>query len=116
VGVTIKKQFLEKESDLEYQPNREPIDSDHDDEEKQLIPKNSYLDEEEKEAVHSPFDKNREWVNLDKFDKQSAENFLIYETFEEQAERVRKSSKFGDLKTWRLAKIIIKSGDDLRQE
>lgn len=44
------------------------------------------------------------------------ENFLLRETYEQQEERVRKASPYGHLKTWKLARIIIKSGDDLRQE
>ena len=41
--------------------------------------------------------------------------FLTYiETAQEQEERVRGYSKYGKLKTWKLARIIVKSGDDLR--
>ncbi len=38
------------------------------------------------------------------------------ETFEEQCKRMRETSPYGNLKTWRLAKIIVKKGCDLRQE
>lgn len=95
-------------------PLRGPRDSDVEDEENQLIPKQSYLLDEEAKELNSEAEGTKEWVNLDVADKNLAENFLIHETFEEQAERIRKNSKYGDLKTWRLAKIIIKSGDDLR--
>jgi hypothetical protein len=43
-------------------------------------------------------------------------NFLFKETLEQQSERLKKASIFGTLKTWKICKIIVKSGDDLRQE
>ena len=43
-------------------------------------------------------------------------NFLYNETFEQQSEKLRKASIFGSLKTWKIMKMIVKSGDDLRQE
>lgn len=43
-------------------------------------------------------------------------NFLFSETFEQQSERLRSQSIFGSLKTWKILKIIVKSGDDMRQE
>ena len=42
------------------------------------------------------------------------ESIYISETYEDEEKRIRENSKFGNLKTWRLAKIIIKCGDDLR--
>ena len=38
------------------------------------------------------------------------------ESFKEQAKRIRKESPYGKLKTWSLLHVIVKSGDDLRQE
>ena len=38
----------------------------------------------------------------------------LLETAEEQETRIRNTSKYGHLMTWKLARIIIKSGDDLR--
>lgn len=38
------------------------------------------------------------------------------ETAAEQEKRIRKQSIFGHLKTWKLLRIIVKAGDDLRQE
>jgi len=38
----------------------------------------------------------------------------IKETFDEQEERIRKQSPFGNLKTWKLMRIIVKAGDDMR--
>ena len=38
------------------------------------------------------------------------------ELYEEQCERIRKKSPYGKLMTWRLIKIIVKKGCDLRQE
>ena len=40
----------------------------------------------------------------------------IIKSFKQQAERIRKSSPYGTLKTWALIHVIVKSGDDLRQE
>ena len=40
----------------------------------------------------------------------------IKETAQEQAKRIRRSSIFGELKTWRISRMIVKAGDDLRQE
>lgn len=44
------------------------------------------------------------------------ENESGKETAEQQEKRIRKQSIFGHLKTWKLLRIIVKSGDDLRQE
>ena len=38
------------------------------------------------------------------------------ESFTKQEKRVKSSSPYGGLSTWRLINIIVKSGDDLRQE
>lgn len=40
----------------------------------------------------------------------------VIKSFKSQADRIRKSSPFGSLKTWDLVHVIVKSGDDLRQE
>ena len=40
----------------------------------------------------------------------------LHETSAEQEKRIRKQSIFGHLKTWKLLRLIVKSGDDLRQE
>mmetsp|Transcript_27364 Transcript_27364/g.49251 ORF Transcript_27364/g.49251 Transcript_27364/m.49251 type:complete len:771 (-) Transcript_27364:140-2452(-) len=41
---------------------------------------------------------------------------LFKETSAQQAQRIKASSPFGNLKTWRIVRLIVKSGDDLRQE
>lgn len=38
------------------------------------------------------------------------------EAIEEQAARIKAASPYRDLKTWELLRVIVKSGDDLRQE
>lgn len=43
-------------------------------------------------------------------------NFLFTEFCAQQNARIRRNSPFGMLKSWRLARIIVKSGDDLRLE
>ena len=40
----------------------------------------------------------------------------VIKSFKQQAERIRKASPYGSLKTWALVHVIVKSGDDLRQE
>ena len=52
----------------------------------------------------------------DKYARNEPTNFLFKETFDQCSERIRKNSVFGPLKTWKIAKLIVKSGDDLRQE
>ncbi len=41
---------------------------------------------------------------------------IFGELFEEQSMRIKSTSPFGKLSTWKLFKMIIKSGEDLRQE
>jgi phosphatidylinositol 4-kinase len=41
---------------------------------------------------------------------------LFKETASKQAKRIRASSPFGSLTSWRIVRLIVKSGDDLRQE
>ena len=43
-------------------------------------------------------------------------NFLFRESSMEQENRIRSNSRFGHLQTWKLARVIVKSGDDLRLE
>jgi len=43
-------------------------------------------------------------------------NFLFKEFAKEQEARIRATSRFGHLQSWKLARIIIKSGDDMRLE
>lgn len=43
-------------------------------------------------------------------------NNIFMETSKEQDDRVRRNSPFGNLKTWKLLKMIVKSNDDVRQE
>ncbi|CDW91655.1 phosphatidylinositol kinase (pik-k) [Stylonychia lemnae] len=49
-------------------------------------------------------------------DKNLEQNFLFSETSEQQEERLKIDSKYGALKTWKVIRLIVKSGDDLRQE
>ena len=59
---------------------------------------------------------NRDKMKNKNDEKSTPTNFLFKETFEQLSERLKQSSIFGTLKTWRIIKIIVKSGDDLRQE
>jgi len=40
----------------------------------------------------------------------------LKEPWEEKVQRIRESSPYGHLSAWRLVPVIVKSGDDLRQE
>jgi hypothetical protein len=46
----------------------------------------------------------------------SEKNFLFKELSKEQDDRIKSQSRYGNLRTWKLARIIVKSGDDLRLE
>lgn len=41
---------------------------------------------------------------------------LTFSTHSSQVARIRRTSPYGHLRTWRLIPVIVKSGDDLRQE
>jgi len=41
---------------------------------------------------------------------------IFGEKFEDQAKRLRKNSPYGNCNSWKLFKVIVKSGEDLRQE
>lgn len=41
-------------------------------------------------------------------------NILIKETCKEQEERIRNASPYGQLKSWKLFRFIVKSNDDVR--
>jgi len=43
-------------------------------------------------------------------------DFLIKEVSEHQEARIREESVFGELRSWKLTRLIVKCGDDLRQE
>mmetsp|Transcript_32431 Transcript_32431/g.42871 ORF Transcript_32431/g.42871 Transcript_32431/m.42871 type:complete len:136 (+) Transcript_32431:2113-2520(+) len=43
-------------------------------------------------------------------------NFLFKEFAKDQEVRLRANSRFGHLQSWKLARVIVKSGDDLRLE
>jgi len=40
----------------------------------------------------------------------------LKEPWEEKVQRIRESSPYGYLSAWRLVPVIVKCGDDLRQE
>lgn len=42
--------------------------------------------------------------------------FCFQEPWEEKIKRVRETSPYGHLSSWRLLSVIVKTGDDLRQE
>lgn len=42
------------------------------------------------------------------------QNFLLKETADQQEKRLKEGSDYGKLHTWKIIRIIVKSGDDLR--
>ena len=44
------------------------------------------------------------------------QRILNRKTAKQQEEEIRKNSKYGELETWKLFRMIVKSGDDLRGE
>lgn len=43
-------------------------------------------------------------------------SFITKEPWEEKERRIRECSPYGYLSSWRLLSVIVKCGDDLRQE
>ena len=43
-------------------------------------------------------------------------NFLYTEFAQQQEARIRATSQYGSLQTWKLCRVIVKSGDDMRLE
>lgn len=48
--------------------------------------------------------------------EENFEDIFNFESGKAQEERIRAESKYGTLLTWRLLRVIVKSGDDLRSE
>lgn len=71
-------------------------------------------------------EEKKEWVNLseevtdlplhEKYNPNYEPNFLYDELSDQQEARIRSASKYGHLKTWKLCRLIVKCGDDLRLE
>lgn len=75
--------------------------------------------ENENEAhPHSHEDEHNDEIvlNTKSTNKSISHDLFFGEKIEEQTERLKKLSPFGLLNTYKLMKIIIKSGEDLRQE
>ena len=53
----------------------------------------------------------------DSYDPKANAGVRVYkESAKEQENRIRKASPYGNLLTWKLMRIIVKSNDDIRQE
>ena len=63
------------------------------------------------ECVNTP--KSRSGFKRDPEDPSAA---VLKEPWQEKVERIRETSPYGDLDGWRLMAVIVKCGDDLRQE
>jgi phosphatidylinositol 4-kinase len=72
---------------------------------------NDNNNEEKSESDHSSTNKYENSTSLSNFNDN-----MFGELIEEQAERLKKTSPFGALNTWKIFKMIVKSGEDLRQE
>jgi hypothetical protein len=75
--------------------------------------KNPHINNNELEHPNASASDHLVINNLDKNDQH---DLFFGEKIEEQTERLKKSSPFGFLDTYKLFKIIVKSGEDLRQE
>lgn len=53
-------------------------------------------------------------VTDDKKNEENKKKSVFNETQKEQENRIRKQSPFGNLLTWKLMKIIVKSNDEVR--
>ena len=63
------------------------------------------------ESVNAP--KSKSGFKRDPEDPSAS---VLKEPWQEKVERIRESSPYGDLEGWRLMAVIVKCGDDLRQE
>ncbi|CAG9329930.1 PI4KB_9 [Blepharisma stoltei] len=69
-------------------------------------------------GVHLPFEAGAPTGDTVSVVYDLSENIISQnqETSQQQAKRIRSRSIFGELKTWRMLKVIVKVGDDLLQE
>ncbi|RKP09988.1 kinase-like domain-containing protein, partial [Thamnocephalis sphaerospora] len=67
------------------------------------------------EGVSSGIDE-RDLMNVIKKDKDDPSAAVLRESWEMKQARIRASSPFGHHPNWRLLSVIVKTGDDLRQE
>lgn len=65
-------------------------------------------------SKHIPTDEYYMTLAIDQLNYEP--NFLFKEFAANQEARIRANSRFGHLKTWKLARVIVKSGDDMRLE
>lgn len=71
---------------------------------------------ERKMSVSSNASQITSIVKTNKKNNKKPLNFVFKETAEQQEERIKKSSPYGSLETWKIIRFIVKTGDDLRQE
>uniref|UniRef100_A0A6B2KZI4 1-phosphatidylinositol 4-kinase n=1 Tax=Arcella intermedia TaxID=1963864 RepID=A0A6B2KZI4_9EUKA len=91
-------------------------------------PRSTTLEADKGKKSREPSTSNRKlgydaWVVLESPEKQQGNEekrgrSILYqrEKWEEKVQRIRKTSKFGHLPNWKLQSIIVKYGDDCRQE
>ncbi len=80
--------------------------------------KESYLDSEVKKTAPDDVENPNENIPTEIFyeEEKKQKDPIFGEKFKDQAKRLRKNSPFGNCSSWKLFKIIVKSGEDLRQE
>lgn len=80
---------------------------------------NNNIEEEVKTSAEKPgdnYDENPSQIFYEGSPYEKQVDMIFGEKIEEQIERLKKVSPFGNCSSWKLFKIIVKSGEDLRQE
>lgn len=55
-------------------------------------------------------------ISMSSLKQSQKKNGIFSETSKEQEDRIRKTSPYGELLTWKLFRVMVKSNDDIRQE
>ncbi len=80
---------------------------------------NNNIEEEVKTSAEKPvynYDENPSQIFYEGSPNEKQVDMIFGEKIEEQTTRLKKLSPFGNCTSWKLFKIIVKSGEDLRQE
>lgn len=84
-----------------------------------LKAKNNLIEEEVKTNADMPLDDYKENPSQIFYEGSTTEkqvDMIFGEKIEEQTARLKRTSPFGNCTSWKLFKVIVKSGEDLRQE
>lgn len=83
--------------------------------EEEAIDKRKYAHRQTVAAAYEVDNRDREAITS-RGEETKSPTALFKETASQQAKRIKAASPFGTLKSWRIVRLIVKSGDDLRQE